>query len=547
VGATGATGAVGATGATGATGPGTAIVSYFYADTQYGAKIDGQQSFHGKMTSGHATLKTTTNAPFHVGDVGKTISVLGAGPTGKALVTKIASYASASHVVLTTTASTNVTNAGFAWMTTDHAAWTNALAAAKAAGGGYATSAKTGITGINAALTSTAEAVLVLPTNTSATQVYMPIGIVGPVVPGTPFTETTRPTSKPTAKGVLVFFANGAGAQASSNSTYPYSATSAIGVSTKGGTRSSYNNIQFVGRNFIVRTPGSSPYNGLNLRWAQQADLDEVYYDTFQGTGATIPQPLCRNAGIILPGTSNGGKSNFGEIGAVGAYNGVVLGEHADGRRIVTAYCVHSVRRSNSVHAVYVGRIESQWCGTHIFYTPITGATNGSLLRVGLLDIENATATRPTWIRTKYYVSDTGNCMRGGVKIHAVNTGVGPDTTPPLVNGAAHFGIETDGWPGWKTATFASIWAGTFRYRKTDVNEVELQIVVHTSSAASGTITTLPAGFRPGITLVVPAVIKTGNGVVSYIAITTAGVVSTPSTIGSSHALCATIKYYAEN
>jgi len=67
----------------------------------------------GAMTSSSTTLTASTSHPFTAQDVGKTITVLGAGVSGAALTTTIATFTDASHVVLSTAAGTTVSGASF--------------------------------------------------------------------------------------------------------------------------------------------------------------------------------------------------------------------------------------------------------------------------------------------------------------------------------------------------------------------------------------------------------------------------------------------------
>lgn len=67
----------------------------------------------GAMSLSGTTLTAATSVPFSAADVGKTISVNGAGVAGAKLVTTIASFTDSSHVVLATAASTAVSGATF--------------------------------------------------------------------------------------------------------------------------------------------------------------------------------------------------------------------------------------------------------------------------------------------------------------------------------------------------------------------------------------------------------------------------------------------------
>lgn len=101
----------------------------------YGAAVDAKVITTGAMTSASATL-TASTAVFASGDVGKLVTVAGAGTSGANLNTTIAAFVSPTQATLTASASTTVTNARVVWGTNDRSAIQSAVTAAQAAGGG---------------------------------------------------------------------------------------------------------------------------------------------------------------------------------------------------------------------------------------------------------------------------------------------------------------------------------------------------------------------------------------------------------------------------
>lgn len=69
----------------------------------------------GAITTGSAALICGTTLPFTASDVGKTIAVVGAGPSGSNLITTIAAFTSASAVTLSVNAATTVAAAGVSY------------------------------------------------------------------------------------------------------------------------------------------------------------------------------------------------------------------------------------------------------------------------------------------------------------------------------------------------------------------------------------------------------------------------------------------------
>lgn len=102
----------------------------------YGAKGNGVLLTSGGAVTATGTAYTNTTAAFTTADVGKQISIAGAGTAGDIFNTTIAAYVSATAVTLTAAAVTTVTTAITQYGTDDTTAIQAAVAAAFAAGGG---------------------------------------------------------------------------------------------------------------------------------------------------------------------------------------------------------------------------------------------------------------------------------------------------------------------------------------------------------------------------------------------------------------------------
>lgn len=98
----------------------------FVSVLDYGAKGDGVLVADGAMSSGSATLNSAT-AGFTVQDIGKKISVAGAGVAGAFLLGTITARASSTQITVSVAASTTVSNAIVSFGTDDTAAIQSAL------------------------------------------------------------------------------------------------------------------------------------------------------------------------------------------------------------------------------------------------------------------------------------------------------------------------------------------------------------------------------------------------------------------------------------
>lgn len=101
----------------------------------YGAVMDVVRLGDGAMTSGSATL-TSASAAFTSADVGKTVQVAGAAAGGNTLATTVSSFTNATTIVLAVNAGATVSGAETYYGTDDTTAFTDAINAAVAGGGG---------------------------------------------------------------------------------------------------------------------------------------------------------------------------------------------------------------------------------------------------------------------------------------------------------------------------------------------------------------------------------------------------------------------------
>lgn len=99
----------------------------------YGGVNDAQRVYTGAISSGGTAL-TASGAGFTLNDIGKGISVEGAGAAGAVLVTTIEGFTSSSQVTLADQASTTVIDKYVSWGTDNDAALTAMLAATNGAG-----------------------------------------------------------------------------------------------------------------------------------------------------------------------------------------------------------------------------------------------------------------------------------------------------------------------------------------------------------------------------------------------------------------------------
>jgi hypothetical protein len=107
---------------------------FVFKASSYGAVADAKKLTDGAITAASAVL-SSASASFTAADVGKSVTVIGAGASGASLRTTIISYTSATQVTLTATASTTVSGVVFFFGTDAKAAIQAAINAAIAVKG----------------------------------------------------------------------------------------------------------------------------------------------------------------------------------------------------------------------------------------------------------------------------------------------------------------------------------------------------------------------------------------------------------------------------
>lgn len=343
--------------------------------SEYGAMGDGIQKFDGAITSGDATF-TSATAAFTSADIGKVITIKDAGGAALDLTTTIASINSATSVELATTASATVSAKPYTYGTDD----TTAIRAAFAALGSDAVVGKTGI--------------IFFPEGT-----YMVDGafdqsglsqIAFPAIPfDSPVTTFYIKGAAPSApnaianNGVIIY-----GTKYGTNGSY---SILSVTDSTGGGT-GNIARINAVFENIRFRTVQDPTHTAVNLKDVDQAQGDNVYFDT----SATYDSPalpthndsFALKMPDMLAGNVSGGWRNL-KIKTF--YNGVRLGEHS---LIISAFivqCVNALNFFDSRYIAQVFQVAVEQCRNAVLVSS-SGSTT-SYFKIYALDLEHHTGT----------------------------------------------------------------------------------------------------------------------------------------------------------
>lgn len=137
-----------------------------------------------------------------------------------------------------------------------------------------------------------------------------------------------------------------------------------------------------------------------------------------------------------------------------------------------------------------------------------------------------------------YYATDTGQYFR--------DTGTG--WTELVVAGATPPGVGVPAQQAWQTIALAGFLAANLSYYKDSLGNVHFKgdALTSASPGAGSTLCTLPAGYRPGVTIYQPLLITNATGSVT-ISIDTAGLVKNISALGASPWSFGACHFRAEN
>lgn len=388
--------------------------------TDYGAVGDGKIVTDAAMTAGSSVLTCSTSTPFTSGDVGKSILILNAGPSGETLVGLITAYASASQVTLSVTASSTVSGVPALWATDDTARIQAAIDAAVAYALAHSYAATVYIPPAAGAFYGVAGALKTGGSTLGNAQLTLP------VVPTTGRKLTLTIEGANTGAGVqhwqqtfpnttgstLVSFGMFANATAQANSINNGGNPAVIGGPSQPGgygvAPGVFSNIYVDIGNLSILTCHSRnglTYTAIDLSGVANAQLRDMAVAT---SGAVAPpagsyqnQNLFATGlsiGILLPANGNNDNTIIRNVTIGGGYTyGMLVTEHTDIYGLRILYCwaalcpvgvyFNSVGAAHSIHGTL---ISIEQC-TYLVY--IFGPGTGGIGPTMYLKIDTETST----------------------------------------------------------------------------------------------------------------------------------------------------------
>lgn len=388
----------------------------------YGAKGDGRVVHDGAMTSGGNILTCPTSTPFTAADVGKSVIVRGAGPTGvTCLVTTIAGYTSPGRVTLAANAAASTSATIVFWASDDtpafQAAETAANTYAQASAFGYAAvTGPPGLYGIfgplvtGGATLGNAQIPLHIPAATvNKTTLVLETLDGATAATGAHWQQQLFQATGMTLVSGGVFASQGAQSASLTAAGNPCVIGGPTQPNHYGDSSLVFSNLHFVMRGVTIVTPLSGSgwnYCAADLSGISQATIRDVNIGVTATYAANDFNAVANfsggaSKGILMPANGNNDLCDVQNLSVWGGYTWAILAtEHTVMRncRLLYSWAALGLVGSyfNSVgagHAIYGDQISVEGC-TYNWYVFGQGAAGvGPFVDIVQMDTESAAPT----------------------------------------------------------------------------------------------------------------------------------------------------------
>jgi hypothetical protein len=403
----------------------------------FGATGNGVYDTTGAITSGGGALSTVTSL-FTAADVGKVIVVLGAGTSGRDLVTTIATFTDATHVGLTANASTTVSSNGRIIYGTDQTTFIQAaITAAKSIGNGSIVFIPNGVYIIAGALQTSVGGV------NMNSQIYIPADSIQSLKK-TNITIQGETAPNCTQYGVLTSYNLNDYTGTVLVSTLTSGATDCSVIGTKGftGTFGTFNYNYLTVKNLAIKVldnpaGAGAVIGGISMKFGSSLITNQVMINPI-GIGTTSVTPTNDISGIETPDISSEAMTWLTNTGVGGFKTGYKIGEHADMEQAHAYACYYGFAIKQGYHNVHGGRILTHWCTNDIYN--IAGSVPPSV-KIDALDVEYMTAavSGGKWYDNINTINDSLNQIKGTMYFTLVSSSVGLVNTHFTKNGGSNF------------------------------------------------------------------------------------------------------------
>ncbi len=184
--------------------------------------------------------------------------------------------------------------------------------------------------------------------------------------------------------------------------------------------------VNVVIRNLDIRTYDDPGIGGIDLQYAMQCKIDNVFINT--GVyNVQASKPSHGTNGLITPACNNAALTIVRNVVVTGYHTGILVNEHTDGDNINLASNINGLEFEFAHHASRFGRVGAQRCTNAI---TVTGKHGFSIEQ---LDMEIAgkgqTDSRNEWQSTAYNINDPQNLGMADINYWVVEGNVGATET----------------------------------------------------------------------------------------------------------------------
>ena len=198
---------------------------------------------------------------------------------------------------------------------------------------------------------------------------------------------------------------------------------------------SSFSAVHVIIRDLDVRTYNNPQIGGIDLQYAVQCRLDNVFINT--GIyNVQASQPTYGTKGLVTPANNNAALTILRNVLVTGYHTGIVANEHTDGDNITLGSNLHGIQFVAANHASRFGRVCAQRCTNNI---TMTGA---HAFTIEQLDIEktgaNQTDANNAWQANISDINDPSNLGIGDIDDWVVIGDVGAVSNSFTRNGGSN-------------------------------------------------------------------------------------------------------------
>ena len=184
----------------------------------------------------------------------------------------------------------------------------------------------------------------------------------------------------------------------------------------------SFSGVNVVIKDLEVRTCNDPRIGGIDLEWAQQCRLENVFVNS--GIyNVQAAKPTHGTRGLVTPAINNGALTVLRNVIVTGYHTGIVVNEHTDGENVVVASNIDGLSFAKAYHASRFGRVGAYRCTNMI---TVTGQHGFSISQ---LNMEHAgpgqTDDNNAWQATVNDINDPDNLGIADVNYWVVLGNVG--------------------------------------------------------------------------------------------------------------------------